>query len=459
MKRPNVLLLYTDEQRWDTIRYGGNDQIHTPHLDALAKSGALFQNAFCNSPVCMPSRMSLLSGQYPSTIGCTCNGIEMPEDVLTVHKVLKPYGYHTTSNGKLHFLNHAHRDHREAHPTYGFDQLIVSDDFGCYEDAYIKWVAEKDPSQVENCRNSSAPAVTKNRIDIPGRTHAMHKPYAFHGPEELTHSAFVAEETIDYMRRHHHEPFYAIAGFFSPHGPVNPPQRFVDMYDPDTLSSPHMNEDENRFGLSDHEWRVAKAYYYALITHVDDQVGRIMGALDEMGLREDTLVIFTSDHGDHMGDHGRTGKRTPEDSCTRIPLIASYPRRMAARGVYSQIIEQVDIAATILDYCGVQTPPIMPGRSVRPLLEGGGYVERTSAFIEHRFPFGESWKAVRTADYEYVTYNTGQELLYDMQRDPHQLRDVSGDASYAAALHAMRAEILKRWFDVEAQYPLRTGVY
>ena len=116
MKRPNVLMIYTDQQRWDTIRYAGNPHIHTPNLDRLAQGGALMENAFCNNPVCMPSRQSMLSGQYPSTIGCTTNGIEMREDVWTLPKILKSYGYHTANIGKLHFKNPAHRDHRAPHP-------------------------------------------------------------------------------------------------------------------------------------------------------------------------------------------------------------------------------------------------------------------------------------------------------------------------------------------------------
>ena len=130
MKRPNVLILYTDQQRWDTLRCAGNPHIHTPNLDRLAQAGALFENAFCNNPVCMPSRQSMLSGMYPSTVGCTTNGIEMPEDVWTLPKLLKHYGYRTANLGKLHFKNHAHRDHREPHPSYGFDHLVLSDETG-----------------------------------------------------------------------------------------------------------------------------------------------------------------------------------------------------------------------------------------------------------------------------------------------------------------------------------------
>lgn len=475
MRRPNVLILHTDQQRWDTIRYGGNEHIHTPNLDALARSGALFQNCYCNAPICMPSRQSMFSGLYPSTLGSTCNGIEMPQDAITIHGVLRPYGYHTASNGKLHFLNHANRDHREPHPSYGFDQLIVSDDFGCYDDPYLKWVEAVDPSQVANCLSTSCPAWTGDMWQIPGREHSMVKPYVFPAPEELSHSTFVAEATIDYIRRHRDGPFYAIAGFFGPHSPVNPPQRFVDLYDPASLPLPHMNDGENRMGLSPDDWRRVKAYYYALISHIDDQIGRILAALDEAGVRDDTLILFTSDHGDHMGDHGWVEKGTPYDSCNRIPLIASYPGHIPAGRVYDEIVEGVDVAPTILDYCAVQTPPAMQGRSLKPLFDGGEYRARTSAYMEVKVPAGHAeikacpdraggsgggtWKGVRAPDYSYYVYRDGYEMLFDLRRDPHELANVAEDGAYRDALAAMRGELVRRWFEVDSRYPKQTGVY
>ncbi len=130
LDRPNVLILHTDQQRWDTMRCMGNELMHTPNLDKLAAEGAMFTNCFVNNPVCMPSRMSLMTGQYPSALGIATNGIHLPEDTLTVHKMLKPYGYHTANIGKLHFWNHSNRNHKDPHPDYGFDTLILSDEPG-----------------------------------------------------------------------------------------------------------------------------------------------------------------------------------------------------------------------------------------------------------------------------------------------------------------------------------------
>jgi len=458
MERPNVLLLYTDQQRFDALGCAGNPHIHTPNLDALAAEGVRLANAFCNCPVCMPSRQSMLSGQYPSAMGCTCNGIEMPEDVLTVHRILKPYGYRTANLGKLHFRNHSNRDHREAHPDYAFDELVVSDEPGCYDDAYIKWVSERRPDQVENCRCSTPPAWKGKPVEKHPRN--THQPYVFEAPEELTHTAFVTEETLRVIRAAGGRRFFAIAGFYAPHCPLNPPGRFVEMYDPASLPAPAMNEGDNRLGLSDDEWRNVKAFYYALVTHIDDQIGRILAALDETGARENTLVVFTSDHGEHLGDHGLVQKGPPGlESCAHVPLIVSCPARLRAGGVRDELIEAVDIAPTILDYCGVQAPPILQGRSFRPLLEGRGYEPRTSAYIEYRVPFKESWKTVRTRDLKYCVCNDGAELLFDLASDPHELRNVVAEGAYAGRCAEMRRELSRRWFDVEKQYPLRSGAY
>ena len=457
MKRPNVLILYTDQQRWDTVAAAGYPHMHTPNLDALAARGALFRNAFCNNPVCMPSRQSMLSGRYPSVVGCTTNGIEMPMDVPTVWDVLKPYGYHAANIGKLHFKNHSTRDHREPHPPYRLDTLILSDEPGCYDDAYVKWVEEQDPSQVENCRCGTPPAWAGEPIETP---RGLTEPYAFEGPEHLTHSAFVAEETADFIRRRSDETFFAIAGFYAPHPPINPPQRFIDMYDPAALPPPQMNEGEDRFGLSPDEWLRVRAHYCALVSHVDDQVGRILSALDEAGLRDDTIVLFTSDHGEHLGDHGASGKGAPGfDSCMHVPLIVSWPGHVPEGRAFDQIIEAVDISPTLLDCCGVQVPPFMQGHSFRSLLEGGHYEPRRSGFLECRQPFGPSWKTVRTLDLKYCTSNRGAELLFDLRKDPHELRNVAQEPDCADALGRMRAELVRRWFDVESQYPRCTGRY
>jgi arylsulfatase len=469
MQRPNVLLLYTDQQRWDTIRYGGNPHIITPNLDALASQGVMMENAYCNNPVCMPSRQSMLSGLYPSTLGCTTNGIEMREDVWTLPRILQSYGYATANIGKLHYKNHSNRNHRDPHPRYGFDTLILSDEPGCYDDAYIQWVTLQAPEQVENCRVSTPPAWQgKPVVKHPRNTH---EPYIFEGPETLTHSAFVADEMCMFIQQHNpNQPFFGIAGFYAPHAPLNPPAKFVDMYNPQSLPLPNFDTPGSDvpwtgMHLDDDHWRKIKAYYYAIISHVDDQIGRILQTLKETNQLNNTIIIFTSDHGEHLGDHGLIQKGPPGlISCTHVPLIFSSPNLFSPQ-IITDLIESVDIAPTVLELCGVQVPPFFQGRSFSNLLLEKEYQPRSSVFIEFKDPFRSSWKTVRTKDYTYSRYWRNEspeqqcELLYDLNRDPHEQTNLSHNNHYTSTLAEMREKLLARWFEVENPYPLRTGQY
>ena len=149
MKRPNMLILYTDQQRWDALGANGNNDILTPNLDALAARGTNFSHHFVQNPVCMPSRISMLSGQYPSSLGITHMGVPVPQDTLTLPHALQQYGYRTANIGKLHFLPHANRDHTLPHPAYGFDHLEIADEPGVYEDAYRAWARARAPEQMD----------------------------------------------------------------------------------------------------------------------------------------------------------------------------------------------------------------------------------------------------------------------------------------------------------------------
>lgn len=463
MNRPNIVLIYTDQQRWDTIAALGNSHIRTPNLDRLCRTGTAFDHAFVNCPVCMPSRMSMLSGRYPAALGIAHNGIEMPHDIECVQHILGRYDYRTANIGKLHFRNHAAygRDHRDPHPSYGFETMINSDEPGCYDDAYIKWVERHDPSAVELCRSDTPPAWVGEPVYHARRE--VTTPYVFRGPEHLTHTAFVADETCSYIRRHASDTFFCIAGIYAPHCPINPPQRFVDMYDPAEMPLPVRNEDENfvdrKTGepVPDDQWRKVKAYYYALVSHIDDQVGRIIETIEELGLREKTLIVFTADHGENLGDHGLVAKGQAYDSSSRVPLVFSMPGTVAEGEVSHEIVEAVDIVPTFLDFAGVQQPREVRGASLSPAVAAGKSVAgeqepgdrhaRRSAFIElGSEQLGRHYKAVRTKEYLYVCHRDGSEEFYLLANDPDQLANVADDPAAAPALATARKELLHRTF-------------
>lgn len=330
MKRPNILILYTDQQRWDALGANGNRDIRTPNLDRLAAEGVNFDHHFVQNPVCMPSRASFLTGQYPSTLGITHMGVPLPREAITLPKLLGPYGYRTGNIGKLHFLPHANRDHREPHPAYGFDCLEISDEPGCYEDAYFAWVRAKAPDQLDSISVGLPPNARVWREALGIEDVVAHpserfpkRALAFRANDELTHTAFVADQTMAFIDRERHGTWCCIAGFYSPHSPWVAPQTFLDLYDPDALSllpSPGRGIDEraivkNRDSLDratdEDEIRAAHHGYYAMVSELDHHAGKILAHLEALGLAEDTIVIFTSDHGEWLGEHGRYGKGYP----------------------------------------------------------------------------------------------------------------------------------------------------
>ena len=464
VKRPNILLIYTDQQRYDALGINGNKDVQTPHLDRLAREGVNFERYFVQHPLCMPSRVSFLSGQYPSTLGITHMGVPVPEDTEVLPHYLKRAGYRTANIGKLHFLPHANREHRAPHPAYGFDQLEISDEPGVYEDAYRAWVRRKDPAQLEHLSVGLPPA-RRVYLDVMGiEDEVAHPPkgplsgarFDFSGPipfpgdEAVTHSAFVGEQTCAFIKRQGEQPFLCVAGFYSPHAPWVVPQRFLDLYDPATFELPsypdELQAERNEVGFLDERLRPARHGYYALVSEVDHYVGQILATLDAQGAAENTIVVFTSDHGEWLGEHLRYGKGYPgDDAVSRVPLIIRWPGGVAAPGrTVPEITEAVDVVPTLLAAAGLQIPPRLQGKSLLPALQNGPFDGKRSALMEH-----QGWKNLRTEAYRYLVHADGSEKLWASQEDPHEYHDVAAEAAYSSVLAEHRRLLLGRLLGLE----------
>jgi len=464
-RRPNILILHTDQQRWDTIRAAGNAAMHTPNLDRLAARGALLERCYVQNPVCMPSRASLLSGRYPSATTVTSNGIEMPQDIRCIQHMLGDAGYFTGVIGKLHFLNHSARDHRRAHPRYGFDHLQICDEPGCYRDAYREWVREQDPAQLDavNCGLPPARAQWEQMMRWEGTVREPVEregftPQVFAGDDRLTNACFVADRSVQFLRERGERPWMLFAGFYHPHSPLIPPRSCVDLYEGVEIPPPVRAEHEGIHrlleGRSDADILEMRRYYYAMVSDVDRNVGRILDDLDERGMTEDTVVVFTSDHGDYMGDHGKVGKGTPGYDCImRVPCLISYPGEIEPGTRVGGLVEAVDLVPTLLDYAGVVREPELQGRSMRPLLEGDASAARDSVYAEYTRPGSPSWAQVRTDRWMYCANTAGRELLFDLEADPHELHDRFGDADLSEALAEMRLLALRRSLQARPQAP------
>jgi len=464
LDRPNVLFFHTDQQRYSALGAAGNDAIRTPHLDQLAADGVRFSRAFVQAPVCMPSRASYMTGRYPAEHAVFRNGIPLPEDARTLPEYLGPLGYTTANVGKLHFLNHSDRDHTRPHPDYGFDHLEISDEPGCYPDAYRAWVRKRDPGALDEISVGLPPAATSRQSPsvIEGIEHPEPRfpkePVAFGAADDLTHTAFVARRTIDYLREHADERFLCVSGFYSPHSPWVAPERFIEQYDPDDLPVPELPERlrERREDLepsapddatfSDAERRGAYRGYYAMVSEVDHWVGEILDALEAQSLREETLIVFTSDHGEDLGDHLRYGKGYPAwDTISRVPLLVAGPDVEGGR-VVEDLVELVDLVPTLIDAAGAPVPSDLQGESLVPALTGEGGVDREAALTDsHR------GKVLRTDRYRYAVGTDGAERLYDLEEDPAEHHDVSGEEAYRDALGTCRHRLLRRLATIDAR--------
>jgi len=461
MKRPNILLINTDQQRWDALGANGNPEIYTPNLDRLAAEGINLDRFFVQNAVCMPSRVSMLTGQYPATLGILRNGVPVPPDTVVLPRMLRNYGYVSANIGKLHFLPHANRDHRETHPDYGFDHLEISDEPGPYADAYRAWVQRKAPDQMDLISLGLPPAtiVWQRTMGIDdGIRHPEERfpkrAIPFRGRNDVTHSAFVAEQTIEFLRQHRDGPFLCLSGFYSPHSPWVAPQEFIDLYDPDTLTLPEFPSEvdarRSDDAYSDKELRSARQGYYAMVSEVDHHVGRILDCLDELGLRDDTIVVFTSDHGEWLGEHLKYGKGYPGHDCvSRVPLIVRWPGGIAQPGrTFSGLVEAVDLVPTLLELAGVAVPYQVQGRSFVSVLEACKERGRPSALCEM-----DGWKTLRTDRYRYVVHADGREMLYDLETDPQAYRDIAADPAAASILYEMRLEMVRRLLERERPIP------
>ena len=357
---PNVVLITGDHLRWDHVAANGNPAILTPHMDSLAGQGVSFTAFFTVGVACTPNRASLMTGRYPNSHGLISNGVMMPDDEVTLTHVLRDAGYYTGQMGKLHFMPHKDRDHREPYKPYGFHQMRLSDEPGPYDDAYGRWLW----AQGKDVRE-------KARVEMPGERPRFEH-YTFAGTDDTTHASWVATESItfieDTLARQPDRPFFLHAGFYAPHPPLNPPASALARYENVQLPPRRYAADEidylpPRFAngmkallnTPEDTWTAYRKHFYAMVTHLDENIGRIISSLKDAGVWEKTIFIVTSDHGDYLGDHNITSKSDrPYDGAMRIPLLVRGPGVPAGRSI-DELAEVVDVMPTVLEM--LELPP------------------------------------------------------------------------------------------------------
>lgn len=439
-KNPNVLLIFTDMQRADTIHALGNSIIKTPNLDRLVKEGTAFTSCYSPSPVCIPARCSMHYGLYPQKTGLFANGVMPPDNGDSIPAVLNREGYITQAIGKCHFTP-------DKQALRGFQQRLTQEEC-CSdpgEDDYCKWLQD-------NAHDFDEPQGTRGEMYYIPQI-SLHS--------EKTHpSNWIGDRSIDFINEQseNEKPWMLFSSFIHPHPPFAPPKPWHKLYRAPLMPLPEVpehsdslytwiNHQQNRYkyrdyGIDKNLLRNIKAYYYATISFVDYQVGRMLDALEQNGELDNTLIIFTSDHGEYLGDYNCFGKRSMHDASSKVPLIVRYPERFAAGEVCAQAVSLVDIFPTIGAAAGAAMQNInLDGEDLAGIAAGNS--AREAVFSQ----FGEGERAIYmvvTREWKYF-YSTGDdhEFLFDRINDPRESSNKAGLSLLCGTKERLKKKLLE----------------
>ena len=498
--RPNILWFCADQQRFDTVQALGNPHIRTPNLDRLVAEGVAFTHAFCQSPICTPSRASFLTGRYPGNVrGCMNGNEEWGEGAPLVTKLLADKGYDCGLSGKLHLAGaHGREEPRPKEDGYRiFHWSHDPADRYPSGHAYADWLAAQGYA-LRDLREDPASI-----------------------PPDLHQTTWCTDRAIDFISEKRRKgPWLMSVNVFDPHAPFDPPQEYLDRYDPAKMPPPLFRQSDLATQASipgdfqnparpPEEFHAQEiiAAYYAMIELIDENIGRLLDALEETGQRENTVVIFTSDHGEMLGDHGLLLKGCRfYEGLVRTPLIISWPRHFPAQAettpgdpsggngsaeadgagpesgssgapaanssetpaglVSDALVELIDIAPTLLELADLPIPRGMQGRSLLPILRGEAPPHQGRDFVRceyyralnpdapgRRQYEGSYATMYRDNRYKIVVYHGHEQgELYDLQEDPGEFVNLWDDPDCAG----LRFDLMRRNFDALA-FSVDTG--
>lgn len=482
--RPNILFICTDQQRGDSLGCTGADWAVTPNLDTLAAQGALFSNCYVQNPVCSPSRASLFTGKYVANHGLYANGVPLPADQRMFTRTLADAGYDCGMIGKQHLAPcDTWRTEPRRDDGYRVFEWAHGPNHRALENDYHRWLRKTHPAIYKEIfpdtgANENTEYSNQARTGTP----------IDHVPKEAHYSHWVAERAIDFIEhpRNDQEPFFLMANFFDPHHSFGAPQEFRDMIDADAIPAPNTKPGELDEKPSDHRAYSEKSYsgtapgfqdytadhireiraqYWAMIALIDFEAGRILAALEAAGLAEDTLVVFSSDHGEMLGNH-RQLLKGPQlyDDLTRVPLIARWPGHIVPGTDVTSLVQWIDLPATFLDASGCAPGRGVQGRSLLPLLQSNDGGWRPWALCEYRCSgFAtdplimttmlrfEQWKLIVWHG-EPACGNVRDGEMYDLAEDPGELNNLFDAPEHAGQRRHLKAMLL----DAMAQAEDRT---
>jgi iduronate 2-sulfatase len=438
--RPNVLFIASDDLNNGLGCYR-HPVVRSPNIDRLARRGVRFDRAYCQFPLCNPSRASFLTGLRPDHTGVLENATQFRKnvpDAVTLPQTFRKNGYFVARVGKLYH--------------YGVPGQIGTDGL----DDPPSW------EKVVNPRGRDRDDEDRIFSLTPGQFGGTVSWLAADGTDEEQTDGIGAAEAIRLLEQNRDRPFFLAVGFYRPHTPYVAPKKYFDLYPADRIRLPEVSEDERdrapalAFGsakpeqgrMTDQQRREAIQAYYAATTFMDAQVGKVLDALDRLKLTERTIVVFLSDHGYHLGEHGLWQKMSLWENSARVPLIIHDPRSNGRGRSTGRTVELTDLHPTLADLCGLPAPGGLDGKSLRPLLRDPRSTWDRPAYTQVtrgggrgiNAPRRSMGRTVRTERWRYTEWDGGERgaQLYDMEKDPRELRNLADDPDQAGTVRRMR---------------------
>jgi arylsulfatase A-like enzyme len=450
--RPNILWLMADEHRADAMRCAGHPMVSTPNLDRIASEGVRFSNAYTVCPVCSPSRASAFSGRYAHVHGVTTNQVAAKNGEIFLPSILKHYGYHTAISGKLHFV--------PARYDFGFDQFwSFSSEGPTPEIGYNAFLKKKYGSPAKFPRvDGSCPWPD----DPLGRDVGLFA----HQPQDFE-TEWIADRSIEYLRsrKASAQPWFLYTSFLRPHSPSVLPKKYFDMYDPAKVpvfplpSYAHeqraaaKTEGDRRHTIEEPEMeRVMTAKYLGAVTNVDDNIGRILGELERLGMMDNTIILFSADHGNMLGEKGKWFKDLQYDGSAKVPLlwrgVKGAPENTGR--VESKVVENTDILPSLLESLNLPVPERVQGKSFLKLARGKDSAWKDRCFSQlHKGMYrAGQWKLIDNS-----LDLTGKLELYDLRNDPREEKNLAAEPGQHDRVTAMKKELTR--YRAESPAPVR----
>jgi choline-sulfatase len=443
-KRPNILFIQCDQMTAFALSAYGNRTTQTPHIDALAAIGTTFRNAYCNFPICAPSRASMLTSQLASRIGVWDNGAEFNASIPTVAHYLGSLGYRTILSGKMHFIG--------PDQLHGFQERLTTDIYP----ADFSWTADwMKPGPPEAGSQITLRGVVEAGVCTRSLQIDFDEEVAFHAVSKL----------YDLAREPETHPFFLTVSFSHPHNPFTISQKYWDLYENVDIDRPHVDPipllkrdphsqrlhyltHADEHDVSEKQTRIARRAYYGMVSYIDEKVGALINALQETGLAQSTIIVFTSDHGEMLGERGMWYKMSLFEPSVRVPLIIFDPRLRQPR-IANENSSLLDIVPTLFELAGGSVgsfPPQIEGRSLRTLLEGNQPDRPNVVYAEYTADGAIApCFMVREDNVKMIWSAEDGTQLFDLTDDPHEQRNLCDEADFQKVKSHLLDRIHSNW--------------